>query len=386
MHEMQGAGRRVVFLTGTRADYGKLKPIMLAVDADPDFELHVFITGMHMHREFGSTHSEVVRDGYKNTYPFINQRIDGDTNMDIVLAETIKGLSDFVREVQPDLIVVHGDRVEALAGAIVAATNNVLLVHIEGGELSGTVDGSIRHAITKLAHVHLVANLEARERVLQLGEDPASVHVIGSPDIDVMLGAGLPSIHQVKQRYEIPFARFGIATLHPVTTDYMKMLDHSEAFVSGLLATDLDYVIIHPNNDLGRAFVMEAYKRLGGNDCFRVLPSMRFEYFLTLLKHASVIVGNSSAGIREAGVYGVPSVDVGDRQTGRYRPDAGILHADYDPDAIAATVDLAIRSGRAAELSFGVGDSTERFMDLVKGAVMWESPLQKPFFDLAPAA
>jgi UDP-N-acetylglucosamine 2-epimerase (hydrolysing) len=386
MHEVRRAGRRVIFLTGTRADYGKLKPIMLAVDADPDFEVHVFVTGMHMHREFGSTYTEVVKDGYTNTYPFINQRIDGDANMDIVLAETIKGLSDFAREVRPDLIVVHGDRVEALAGAIVAATNNVVLVHIEGGELSGTVDGSIRHAITKLAHVHLVANMEARDRVLQLGEDPASVHVIGSPDIDVMLGASLPAIDEVKRRYEIPFTRFGVASLHPVTTDYINMLDHSDAFVSGLLATDLDYVVIHPNNDLGRAFVMEAYKRLAGNPRFRILPSMRFEYFLTLLKHASVIAGNSSAGIREAGVYGVPSVDVGDRQIGRYRGEAGILHADYNPVAIAATIELAIRSGRPAELSFGAGNSTELFMELAKGAAMWDSPLQKPFFDLAPAA
>ncbi len=212
------------------------------------------------------------------------------------------------------------------------------------------------------------------------------MHVIGSPDIDVMLGAGLPSLHQVKQRYEIPYAHFGVAILHPVTTDYMNMLEHSEAFVSGLLATDLNYVIIHPNNDPGRTFVMKAYTRLAGNARFRLLPSMRFEYFLTLLKHASVIVGNSSAGIREAGVYGVPSLDVGDRQTGRYQSDAGILHAEYDPVAIAATVELAIRSGRAAECSFGAGDSTERFMDLIKGAVMWESPLQKLFFDLAPAA
>ncbi len=124
-----------------------------------------------MHREFGSTYREIIRDGYHNTYSFINQRIDGDTNMDIVLAETIKGLSDFAREVQPALIVVHGDRIEALAGAIVAATNNVLLVHIEGGALRHH-RRSIRHAITKLAHVHLVANMEARERVLQLGEDP----------------------------------------------------------------------------------------------------------------------------------------------------------------------------------------------------------------------
>ena len=133
MREARRDSKRVIFLTGTRADYGKLKPIMLAVDADPDFEVQVFITGMHMHREFGSTYREIIRDGYHNTYSFINQRIDGDTNMDIVLAETIKGLSDFAREVQPALIVVHGDRVEALAGAIVAATNNVLLVHIEGG-------------------------------------------------------------------------------------------------------------------------------------------------------------------------------------------------------------------------------------------------------------
>jgi UDP-N-acetylglucosamine 2-epimerase (hydrolysing) len=384
MGDPRATPRRVIFLTGTRADYGKLKPIMRAMDADRAFDVHVFITGMHMHREFGSTYTEVVNDGYTNTYRFINQRIGGDTNMDIVLAETIKGLSDYAREVQPDLIVVHGDRVEALAGAIVAATNNVLLAHIEGGELSGTVDGSIRHAITKLAHIHLVANAEARDRVLQLGEDPASVHVIGSPDIDVMLGSGLPSIGQVRRRYEIPYVRYGVACLHPVTTDYPNMLAHADAFVSGLLATDLDYVVIHPNNDLGRAFVMEAFKRLAGNPRFRLLPSMRFEYFLTLLRHASVIVGNSSAGVREAGVYGVPSVDVGDRQIGRYGPEAGVQHVGYDPVAIAATIDLAIRSGRAAESSFGAGASTDLFLDLVQADEMWGSPLQKLFFDLAP--
>ena len=183
--------KKIVFVTGTRADFGKLKSLMKIIQSDNQFELHVFVTGMHMLAKYGYTCEEVEKANFTNIYKFINQNVsDG---MDHVLAKSILGLSDYVREINPDMIIVHGDRVEALAGATVGALNNVLTGHIEGGEVSGTIDELIRHAVTKLSHAHFVANNEAQKRLLQLGEKPEATYIIGSPDIDVMNSNSLPS-------------------------------------------------------------------------------------------------------------------------------------------------------------------------------------------------
>ena len=211
--------KKILFLTGTRADYGKLKSLMKRVETDSNFELHVFVTGMHMLSKYGSTYHEVEKDGFKNIYKYINQKSSSHDQMDISLSNTITGLSNYCDEVKPDLIVVHGDRLEALAGAIVGAFNNIKVMHIEGGEVSGTIDESIRHAITKMAHFHLVANDEAKKRILQLGEKEESVFVFGSPDLDIMYSDTLPNMDEVKDKYEIPFETFSILMYHPVTTE-----------------------------------------------------------------------------------------------------------------------------------------------------------------------
>jgi len=154
-----------MFLTGTRADFGKLKSLISILTNSGDFHVSIFVTGMHMLRKYGFTANEVSKAGYKNIYQFINQK-PGDS-MDVVLAKTITGLSDYVKETQPNMIVVHGDRVEAMAGAIVGSLNNILVSHIEGGEVSGTIDELSRHAVSKWAHLHFVANTEAQLRLIQ---------------------------------------------------------------------------------------------------------------------------------------------------------------------------------------------------------------------------
>ena len=171
-------------MTGTRADYGKLKSLMIEVENNDDFELHIFVTGMHMLSKYGSTYLEIEKDGFRNIYKFVNTKMN--LGMDITLSNTIVGFSNYVSELKPDLIVVHGDRVEALAGAIVGALNNIKVAHIEGGEISGTIDESIRHAVTKFSHLYFVANEEAKKHVIQLGEKEENIYVIGSPDIDIM--------------------------------------------------------------------------------------------------------------------------------------------------------------------------------------------------------
>ncbi len=141
---------------------------MKRIIQDKEFELYLFVTGMHMLSRYGSTWREIEKDGFKNVYHFINQ--SKNTPMDLALSNTIGGLSNYISEIEPDLIVVHGDRLEALAGAIVGAFNNIRVAHIEGGEISGTIDESIRHAVTKFAHLHLVSNEESKKRIIQLGE------------------------------------------------------------------------------------------------------------------------------------------------------------------------------------------------------------------------
>lgn len=164
------AAFRVVFLTATRADFGKLKSLIETIDADPHFEAHVFVTGMHMNALYGKTIDEVKRCRYTSLFPYYNN--SHNAPMDVALASTIEGFSQYVHDIKPDLIVVHGDRIEPLAGAIVGSLNNILVAHIEGGEVSGTIDESIRHSISKLSHLHFVANEKA---ALRLKQDRKSV-------------------------------------------------------------------------------------------------------------------------------------------------------------------------------------------------------------------
>lgn len=377
--------KKVLFLTGTRADYGKIKSLMKEVENHSHFDLYIFVTGMHMLAKYGATWKEVLKDGFQNIYQFINQK--SKAYMDITLSNTILGLSNYAHEIQPDLIVVHGDRLEALAGAIVGAFNNIKVAHIEGGEVSGTIDESIRHAITKLSHIHLVSNEESRQRVLQLGEHPDAIHIIGSPDIDIMLAEDLPTIVEVKDRYNIHYKNFAILMYHPVTTELELLPGHIKAVVDSLLYSNNNYVVIYPNNDEGNSIILNEYKRLNNNDRFKVFPSMRFEYFLSLLKHAKFIIGNSSAGIRETGIYGIPAIDLGSRQKGRYQLNirSNVIHCRENKNEILDTIySLPNRKDYYPDFGFGEGKSHIRFIELLEHEDFWTIPIQKKFNDTIP--
>lgn len=377
---MVATRKKILFLTGTRADFGKLKSLIKSVVDDGAFDYSIFVTGMHTLSRYGYTVDEVHKAGFKNIHMFMNQIIG--EPMDLVLANTISGLSRYVSEYRPDLIVVHGDRVEAMAGAIVGALNNILVAHIEGGEISGTVDGLIRHSVSKLSHLHFVANEEAAERLKQLGEDPDTIYVIGSPDIDLMLSPNLPAIEEVKRYYEISFSEYGIVLFHPVTTEQDIIRQQVEELVDAVLETGLQYVVIYPNNDLGCEDIFNAYKRLEGNDRFRIFPSLRFEYFLTLLRNAQFIIGNSSAGVREAPVYGLPCVNVGTRQQDRFVHPC-ILNTAGEKKAINAAISQAMAMGPShSSLHFGEGASSTYFIEALGRDELWTTPKQKHFHDI----
>lgn len=371
--------KKIVFLTGTRADYGKVKALMQAVEADEQFELHVFVTGMHMLARYGSTYKEVMKDGFRHIYQFVNTRER--EQMDVTLSNTIVGFSNYIAEFQPDVIVVHGDRVEALAGAIVGALNNVRVAHIEGGEISGTIDESIRHAITKFAHVHLVANEQAAQHVIQLGEKETSVFEIGSPDIDIMMSDHLPTLEATRERYNIPFESFSLLLFHPVTTDIQRVKRDIEEVVQAIHRSDRSFIVIYPNNDEGNQYIFEAYESLQSLDRVRMYPSIRFEHFLTLLRHAEVVIGNSSAGIREAGVYATPAVDIGNRQSGRYTKESAphVISCEAHCESILQAMEHAQTLPLQEASHFGKGDSVQRFMEAIRSERFWSESIQKQF-------
>ena len=376
--------RHICFLTGTRADFGKIKPLIIEAGRVEFVRVTVIVTGMHLLDLYGHTVNEVrALNGCVEIVEFSNQL--GGERMDEVFASTASGLVKALDDLTPDLLVVHGDRLEALAGAAIGALRGVVVAHIEGGELSGTVDGVLRHAISKLSNIHLVANAAAARRIIQLGESPDSVWTIGSPDIDIMVSAALPKLSDVKEKYGIPFPEYGIAILHAVTTqsrDENRAL--AETMISAIKDSALPFVLIYPNNDHGSDAILEVIKSAEKTKDIRAFPSLRFEAFLALLRGALVMVGNSSVGIREAPVYGVPTVNIGSRQRGRHEGQApSVIDVGGEYLEILGGIRGALKMGREkSEMNFGDGQSAQRFSALIADRDFWERTADKVFHDL----
>ncbi|MBM7771251.1 UDP-N-acetylglucosamine 2-epimerase (hydrolyzing) [Actinokineospora baliensis] len=370
--------REVLFVTGTRADFSKLRDIMLAVQSSDHLEARVVVTGMHLLRRYGYTVNEVERVGLRRLHLIPNQ-VDGEP-MALVLANTVQALTRLVHEERPDAIVVQGDRVEALAAALVGSLHNVRVIHIEGGEVSGAIDDSVRHSISKHAHVHLVANATARARLLQLGEEEDRVFVVGSPEIDILTSPDLPTIDEVRARYEIGFDHYGVLVVHPVTTEPGLNAVNAAAVVDAVLAAGGNWVIIDPNNDAGCDEIRKELDRLTG-DRFARLPSMRFEHFVTLMRNADVMLGNSSSGVREAPVVGTRVVNVGTRQRGRTDAE-GVVNVAPDPGEIREAVAEVSRLPRLPAFhGFGEPGARRRIIRLFEGAALWRPSLYKQFVD-----
>ncbi len=374
--------KKIMFITGTRADYGKLKYLMKAVEADSKFENYIFVCGMHLLPQYGNTYNGIINEGFR--YVHIARGINYTSDMGINLGNTINYLSGYIHDVKPDMIVVHGDRIDALAGAIVGALNNIWVAHIEGGEISGTIDESIRHAVSKFAHFHFVANQDAAKRLIQLGENKENIFVIGSPDIDVMLSDDLPDFAEVKRWYELRFDKYAIVIYHPVTTEVSTLAKKVDSLMGALSESGRKYVIIYPNNDTGTEVIISRIEQVRATEKFEVYKTLKFEYFLTLLKNADFIIGNSSAGVREACVYGIPAIDIGTRQKERY--DTNILknirHCGESKQEILEAINhISDKRYQIPSTAYGKGNSTELFMRVLKNNDLWSREIQKHFID-----
>ena len=372
--------KKIVFITGTRADYGKIKSVIKMLDNSNTFDVYIYVTGMHLLEKYGSTYIEIQKDGFNNI--FLSKRIDNSLSMDEILANNILQFTKFVKNIKPDMIFVHGDRVEAMAGAIVGALNNIYVSHIEGGEISGTIDESIRHAISKLANFHFVSNESSKKNLIQMGENANNIFIVGSPDIDIMVKNNY-DIDYIKKKYNINFENYAIMIYHPVISEIDFLKNKIKVLVDSIIESDRNYVVIYPNNDMGSDIILEEYKRLIGNDKIIMYPSIRFEYFLTLLKYLDFVIGNSSLGIRESGIYGIPTINVGTRQNGRYdlRTQKNICCVNEKKSEIINAIN-EIEKYKYKDKMFGNGDSDKRILKILECDNLWKRNIQKKFISI----
>ncbi len=369
--------KKLLFITGTRADFGKIEPLALAAQA-AGFHIGFFITGMHMMARYGATKVEVKRFKNADFFEFVNQK-SGDSQ-ELVLAKTILGLSDFLHEHSPDLVIIHGDRVEALAAALVCSMKYIRSAHIEGGEISGTIDESIRHCNTKLCASHFVSSNTARDRVLSLGEAAGSIYTIGSPELDVHLRPSDVDLATVMQHYQIPFAHndYGIVIFHPVTSEVDSMGQQAASLFASLEKSGRCFVVIAPNNDPGTEAIFAVLNRLPPAR-FRLIPSMRFAYFSELMRHSCAMIGNSSAGVREAPFLGIPSLDIGSRQHKRSTAPSLVNCNALDTAAIEQFLAGFWGKRFAQNTGFGSGNAAQSFVDVLNTDSFWSDGLQKRF-------
>ena len=313
--------KKIVVVTGTRADYGIYYPILKAIEEDKTLELNLLVTGMHLSPQFGNTIEVIRKDGFSISAQ-VDCLLQGAThgNMSRSIGLAILGMTQALESLQPDIVVVLGDRGEMLAAAVVAAHMNTLLVHLHGGEVTGTIDESVRHAISKLAHIHLVATLESGNRLLKLGEDPWRIHVVGAPRLETINNTVLPDLQKTMDKYGVSSRSNGyiLFAYHPVTTESADMQTMNN-MLNVLAKNAYDIICIMPNSDAGSDAFIGVYSQFAKAGAVQLVTNFEPIDYLVMLKNAEVLVGNSSSGIIEAASFQIPVINIGTRQGRRER-------------------------------------------------------------------
>ena len=320
---MSNNSREITVLTGTRAEYGLLKSSMGAIQSHSELSLSVVATGMHLSPRHGRTVEEIRDDGFTVDREVLMQ-IDGDsgTAMAKSLGVGTTGLADAFASLDPDIVLLLGDRDEALAGTLAAAHMNIPVAHVHGGDSmhGATIDDSIRHAITKFAHIHFPASELSAERIRKMGEEEWRITISGAPGLDDVLAGDFESPEAVLSKYNLnPSEPLLLLVQHPVTTQSEHAGEQMKATLNAVESLDAQIVIIHPNSDAGGDQIISEIESREFSQPVRTFRSLPRDEYLGLMDAADVMVGNSSSGIIEAPSFDLPVVDIGPRQEGRQR-------------------------------------------------------------------
>jgi UDP-N-acetylglucosamine 2-epimerase (non-hydrolysing)/GDP/UDP-N,N'-diacetylbacillosamine 2-epimerase (hydrolysing) len=374
-------------VTGSRAEYGILAPVLKAIDADPSLELQLVVTGMHLAPEFGSTWKAIEADGFR-----IAERVEMLVSSDSAVGTAksiglgVAGFAEAFQRLRPDLVLVLGDRFETFAAAQAACVLLLPLAHIAGGDVTeGAYDEAFRHSITKMAQIHFVTNADSARRVRQLGEDPAQVHEVGSPALDALRRTLLLDRGEIEKRIGWQFRKRNLlVTYHPATIEGAANREHMQALLDALESrgADTGLLLTQPNADTGgRELGAMAERFVAAHANATFCPSLGQQLYWSCMKACDAVVGNSSSGLYEAPSLKVPTVDIGERQRGRLRA-GSVLHCEPLKNAIAETIGRALALDCSKVVNpYGDGRSAERIVAVLRGLDEPRRLVKKRFFD-----
>lgn len=363
--------KKIMILTGSRGEWGYIRPIMKMAQERDDVKVILVVTNMHLLEAFGSSYKEIEKDGFEINYK-IHMSLDGYNHYTHAksLGVCLMGLPDILDKEKPDWLLLAGDRGEQLMGAIAAAYTYTPVAHIQAGELSGNIDGMTRHAIGKLVHMHFAANEDAAGRLIKLGEEPYRVFNVGAPQIDEMIQAKYTEIDELEDKLSVNLKDgFILAVMHPVTEEANKAGDQARIFVQALNSFNEPKIVVLPNNDAGSNMVKQAILD-GKKGEYHFYSNLKREDYLGLLRSSNCIVGNSSSGLLEAPTFRIPAVNIGRRQNLRFRG-VNVIDVDFDIEKIRKAIEKAMSNkfrnylNRNCTNPYGDGHSSERILDIL---------------------
>ena len=376
--------RKIAVVTGTRAEYGYLKPLMKAIKQDKDLKLIPIITGMHLLSDFGNTYNLVEKDFPESIR--IPMTLKGDSLEDMAnyLASGVKNFTNFFEGNLPDIVVVLGDRSEALAAALSAMYLNIPIAHINGGDVSGgNIDDSIRHAITKIAHIHLVHTEENAKRIEKMGEDKKRIFVVGALTLDTILQTKLKSKKDIFKKYKLDEKKTTFLVVqHPITTLKDKGLSQMKELLLVLDQLKEQTVMLYPNCDAGSKKFIDLIKIYKNRNYLHIFKNMPHEDYLSIMKAIDVMIGNSSSGIIEAPSFKIPVINIGNRQSGRSRTE-NILDTEPKKSDIIKSINYSLhnkeflRKVKTCKNKFGDGKSSEKIVKILKNLKIDDNLIQK---------
>lgn len=374
--------KKVLVVTGTRADYGIYHPILSVIENEPTLDLNLLVTGMHLSPQHGYTIENIKQDGFK-IFAQVDCLFHGSTNANMArsIGIAILGMTQALESIQPDYVIVLGDRGEMLAASIVSAHMNIPILHLHGGEVSGTIDESIRHAISKLAHVHLVSTEKSKERLIRLGEDQWRIHVVGAPRIETIEKTNLPNLEDTKIKFGLDFSgKYLLLIYHPVTTEITDIED-VRRIVEVMLSFEMPIICVLSNSDAGSDTIMKVYKEFSMREEIYCVSNFDQLSYLTILKHAEVLVGNSSSGIIEAASFYVPVINIGNRQGNRERS-SNVIDIDHNKVELKKALTIAQSEAFRKSLKnlkniYGKDNTSLSILNIIKELTFSQELIQK---------